>query len=243
MPQTLLLLQARRADDPMAAHERQCFAAQAGLPVESVTCHDLCRAPPDLALLREYDALTVGGSGDYYVSRGDLPHFEEFLAFLREVVEMGHPTFASCFGYQCLAYALGGELIHDTENTEVGTYELALTEQGAGDPLFEMLPRTFNAQLGHKDRVLSLPEGVVNLASSELSPHQALRVEGKPIWATQFHPELDRETNLDRYFHYMQSYAEYMDEEEKVAAEQRFAESPEVSHLLPRFFELIEGPR
>lgn len=241
MPPTLLLLQARLPDDPMAAHERRCFAQQAKLPLKNVVCHDLLGGPPDMAQLQEHDALTVGGSGDYYVTHRDLPHFDEFLAFLREVVDVGHPTFASCFGYQCIAAALGGELVHDPENTEVGTYPLTLTEEGARDPLLGSLPAGFNAQLGHKDRVVSLPDGVINLASSARSPHQALRVVDKPIWATQFHPELDRETNLDRFFHYLQSYAKSMDEEEQKAAEERFAESDEVSGLLGRFFELVDG--
>ena len=51
MPPTLLLLQARLPDDPMAAHEHQCFASQAGLPPDHVVCHDLLQGPPDLARL------------------------------------------------------------------------------------------------------------------------------------------------------------------------------------------------
>ena len=33
---------------------------------------------------------------------------------------------------------MNGEVIHDPENTEVGTYELELTEEGAEDPLFRV---------------------------------------------------------------------------------------------------------
>ena len=235
----VLLLQARRAGDPMAAHELACFVDRCGLPAAHVVPHDLCAGPPILARIREYDALMVGGSGDYYVSRRNLPHFDAFLDLLREVVEAGHPTFASCFGYQSLVEALGGEIIFDSVNTEVGTYPLTLTGEGRSDELFGSLPDRFNAQLGRKDRAVAHPEGVPNLATSQASPHQALRVPNRPIWASQFHPELDRKANEDRYRHYLDGYAPHMSAEELAAALERFDDSPEASDLLRRFMELV----
>ena len=69
----MLLLQARRSADPMREHEHRCFVSRAGLPAANVIPHDLCDGPPSPASLSRYDALTVGGSGEYYVSRGNLP--------------------------------------------------------------------------------------------------------------------------------------------------------------------------
>ena len=106
----VLLLQGRRADDPMAAHEYACFVDRCCLPVAHVESYDLCDGPPTLSQVREYDALMVGGSGDYYVPDANLPHFEGFLDLLSEVVEIGLPMFASCFGYQSLVEALGNAL-------------------------------------------------------------------------------------------------------------------------------------
>jgi GMP synthase (glutamine-hydrolysing) len=235
----ILLLQARRADDPMASHEHVCFVDGCGLPAENVVPSDLCSGPPSLARLRGYDALMVGGSGDYYVSEANLPHFAGLLELLRDVVEVGLPMFASCFGYQSLVEALGGEIVFDPANTEVGTFELKLTEEGRSDELFGGLPPKFDAQMGHKDRAVSHPEGIPNLASSEASPFQALRVPNKPIWASQFHPELDRRANEDRYRHYLEGYASHMTAEEREAAFERFRESPQASGLLRRFIELV----
>ncbi len=223
----------------MAAHERGCFVEKTGLPAGNVLVHDLCAGPPSLADVREHDALTVGGSGDYYVSDGNLPFFESFLDLLRDVVAVGHPTFASCFGYQSLVTALGGEVVKDVANTEVGTYVLTLTADGRADELFGELPDRFNAQLGRKDRAVRLPDGIPNLASSEANPFQALRVRGAPIWATQFHPELDRATNADRYLHYLEGYASHMSDEDRANALDRFRDSPETSGLLRRFVALI----
>ena len=223
----------------MAAHEHRCFVGQTGLPVGNLVVHDLCAGPPSLANVRGYDALMVGGSGDYYVSDGNLPHFESFLGLLREVVAAGHPTFASCFGYQSIVEALGGEILKDVSNTEVGTYVLTLTNDGRADELFGLLPDRFNAQLGRKDRAVRHPDGIPNLASSEACPFQALRIRGAPIWATQFHPELDRATNADRYLHYLEGYAAHMSDEDKSNALDRFRDSPETSGLLRRFVELV----
>ena len=238
MQPKVLLLQARRDDDPMAAHEHSCFVDRSGLPAERVVPHDLCAGPPPVALVRAYDALMVGGSGEFYVSDANLPHFGRFLDLLREVVEMGLPMFASCFGYQSLVEALGGEIIFDPANTEVGTFVLTLTDDGRSDELFGRLPASFSAQMGHKDRAVAHPTGVPNLASSEASPFQALRVPDKPIWASQFHPELDRTANEDRYRHYLEGYAPHMSAEEQAAALERFHDSPEASGLLRQFVEL-----
>ncbi len=239
MKPRILLLQARDDDDPMAEHEHRCFADQSGLPIENVVVHDLCAGPPTLAQVRDFDCLMVGGAGDYYVSKQNLPHFEETLDLLREIVAARHPTFASCFGYQCLVAALGGEIVFDAANTEVGTYDLMLTEEGRRDELFGAMPDRFPAQLGRKDRAVRHPDGIPNLAQSEACPLQALRVPGAPIWATQFHPELDRETNADRYRHYLVGYAPHMSDEEMAAALERFVESPEASSLLQRFLDLV----
>ena len=237
----ILLLQARRADDPMKGQEFDCFVDKTGLPADRVVPHDLCEGPPAAAALRRFDAVMVGGSGDFYVSNGDLPAFEGTLDFLREVVRRRHPMLASCFGYQCLVQALGGEIFHDPENMEVGTYELTLTESGKADPLFGELPETFLAQLGHKDRAIVHPVSLPNLASSPRSPFQAFRIPGQPIWATQFHPELDRATNLQRFRNYIGGYAVHLTEEGREAQVALFRESPEASDLLRRFLKLVFG--
>jgi GMP synthase (glutamine-hydrolysing) len=237
----ILLLQARNEDDPMRHAERRSFAEKTGLQLSQIVPHDLLGGPPELAALKTHDALMVGGSGDYYVSNRSLPHFDAQVDFLREVVDRGHPMFASCFGFQILVAALGGEVTYDPDSMEVGTYRLEVSEAGRADPLMGRLPMAFDAQMGRKDRASRLPEGVVNLASSERNPYQALRVPGRPIWATQFHPELDLETNLERFFRYLEGYAELLSPEEQRLAAENFRESPHTEALLPGFLDLVFG--
>jgi len=236
----VLLLQAREPDDPMARHEHRCFADAMGLALEAVRPHDLCQGPPPPTALRHHDAVMVGGSGAFNVSSGNLPRFEAYLDFLRDVVQRAHPAFLSCYGYQSIVRALGGRVIHDPPRAEVGTYELTLTPEGRADPLFGALPDRFMAQFGHKDRADRPADGIPNLAASPLSPYQALRIPGKPVWATQFHPELDRDTNLERLLTYWAAYGP-ADEADRQAAIDKFEPSPETSRLLPGFLRLVFG--
>ena len=141
----------------------------AGIGEENVIPFDLLSGVPTLSDVRKCDVLMIGGSGDYYVSKQNLPRFQDVLDLLAEVVAVGHPTFASCFGFQLMVQALGGQIVYDPQQMEVGTYELTLTDEGVNDDLFSYLPDRFFGQLGHKDRADQLPDGFLNLASSENS--------------------------------------------------------------------------
>jgi GMP synthase (glutamine-hydrolysing) len=210
MTPRILLLQARRESDDARFDEHRSFARQANLPQEYIVPYDLLKSTPTLDDITRYDALMVGGSGEYYVSKGNLPGYESVLDTLRKAVDIGHPTFASCFGFQLLVAALGGAISYDEANMEVGTFELTLTRAGQQDELFQRMPARFPAQLGHKDRVEIIPPKVHNLAISDKSPCQALRVPGKPIWATQFHPELSAEENRRRFRQDLDGYAPWI---------------------------------
>ena len=237
----LLLLQARNPDDPVRDEERQSFSEKSGLPVEQIIPHDLLTGPPSMATVKRFDAVMVGGSGDYYVSKRSLPEFDSQLESLATIAENGFPMFASCFGFHILVQALGGEIIHDPDSVEVGTYDISLTAEGRADPLFGKLPPVFAAQLGRKDRAASLPGGVLHLASSQRCPFQSFRIAGKPIWATQFHPELDLESNRLRFDRYLKGYAKHMSEAEREEARRRFKPSPDTDYLLSAFLRLVCG--
>lgn len=238
----MLLLQARQPDDPAIEHERECFVEKSGLASEQVVGHDLLTGVPTLEQVRAHRALLIGGSGAFDVSRANLPRFESLLALLGEVVEVGHPMFGSCFGYHLLIKSLGGEIVRDQERSEVGSFEVALTDDGREDPLFGGLPDRFIAQMGHKDRPTRQPSGVLNLAASPRSPFQALRVPGKPVWAAQFHPELDVADNLRRIELYADDYTSAFGENSVASMRARSRPSPEASTLLRRFVALLSTP-
>ena len=234
-----LLLQARDDGDPGRQHEQQCFAETLGLPVESLACWDLLGGVPQAADLEHIDMLLVGGSGDYSVL-DDLPFVHEFLDFVSDVVlTQAFPTFASCFGFQALVQAGGGELVRDPAQAEVGTFNIDVSEAGRRDVLLGSLFPTFKAQLGHKDRVERMPSGIVSLAASARAPCQALHVEGTLIYGTQFHPELSRESNIYRFKLYRQRYKNSAADDTSSVLD-TLADTPRASALLPRWVELVQ---
>jgi len=234
----MLLLQARKPDDVMLAHEHECFADTLGVDQDRLIPHNLCSGPPPIEQAMRYDAVLVGGSGEYSVSKNNLPEQDGYLELLGELVARNKAMFASCFGFHGMVQALGGEVIRDAEHMEVGSFELTLTEHGARDELFGKLPARFWAQEGHSDRAARMPEGLPCLASSALAPFQGLRVPGASIWATQFHPELDFDSSFSRFEYFLTHQGK---PEEAEAMRARLRQSPEASSLLRAFHELVFG--
>ena len=233
-----LLIQARNPDDPVRHEEQVAFAAQIGVLTEQIVPVDMLRGTLDPALLTDVDCVLVGGSGEYSVL-DDHAGIQGGIAFLGHCAERGFPTFGSCFGFQALTLALGGTVVHDGDNAEVGTFWLETTPAAADDPVFCTLPERFLAQEGHKDRASVLPAGVTNFARSERCPYQGFRVNGQPVYATQFHPELTGPAQSRRFRRYWDHYAHFFGEEEALRILHGFADSPEASALMSVFVDEV----
>ena len=131
-----------------------------------------------------------------------------------------------------------GGLVDRTYGEPIGAVPITLTDQGAEDPLLGVLPPTFDAFLGHKEAVHTLPRGAVLLASSATCPVQAFRL-GSRVYATQFHPELDNDglvTRIEVYRHY--GYFEPAGASALIDSA-RAARVTEPPRLLARFVELF----
>ncbi|MBW3541972.1 MAG: type 1 glutamine amidotransferase [Planctomycetes bacterium] len=234
-----LLLQVRNPGDPMRGHEVRSFARVLDCAPERIVVFDLLSGSVSPAQLQGVDMLLLGGSG-HYSAAGEGVWLERAMESLRLVYESRCPTFASCWGFQALARALGGRVVHDLSHAEVGTHELFLTPAGRTDPVFSPLGERFYGQMGHEDRVVELPPGATLLASSALVENQAYRFDDRPIYCTQFHSELNRDDLLLR----VQTYPKYI---ERIAGlpPERFPEllkdSPETEPLLRRFVRLVFG--
>ena len=235
-PVKYLLLQARNPGDPAGPHECDAFVEEMRLEPGELVPWDLLAGRPTPDVMAEIDCVLVGGSGEYGVNdTAENPWLHEFFAFMGDLADEGFPTFASCFGFQALVVAGGGTVVTDKNRAEVGTFPLYTTEAGAEDPLFAALVPEFKAQFGHKDHVTVLPSTMVHLARSERSPYQALKVDGKPIYATQFHPELSMEAYRERAVNYADAYtkAGFADSFEDIMA--GFRDSESASGLLRHF--------
>ncbi len=236
-----LLLQARGADEEMRAHELACFARSMSVPADQFATFDLVGDSLGALNPDDYCAFLIGGSGDYNGYNQDA-WLLAALQFVREVLIAGRrPTFGCCFGLHLLGRALGAEVIHDEDRREVGTFSLNATSAVADCPIFHKLPATFWAQQGHNDRLTSLPEGATLLCLNETIPVQAFRLEERPVWATQFHPELDVEANRTRYIRYIVNYVGPGGPapDDPVIASLR--ETPHATALLSRFAALVRA--
>lgn len=244
-----LLLQVRDADDPVRRQEVECFAAAIGCGVDRISTHSLLGGAPTGRLLNRHDAVLIGGSGAYSAARAEANGIERPApawlepAFdaLRHLHACSKPAFASCWGFQAFCRAIGGDCVHDLAHAELGPTEMQLTTAGAADPLFgSVLPERFFAHAGHEDRVTKLPAGATLLASSDTVANQAIVFAGKPIYATQFHPELTAAALIER----VAAYPKYVQQIAGVPlAEFRHdvVDTPEANGLLPRFVEIALG--
>ncbi len=233
------LLQARNPGDRARDDELSAFCKQLGVPLSWIRPVDVLSEDPLIAS-RGADVVLVGGAGEYSVL-DDHPAIRRFVAAVAALACDGRPMFASCFGFQALVLGLGGEILADHDNAEVGSYDLELTAEGAGDRLFSGMPQHFVAQLGHKDRAASLPAPLVNLARSTACPYQAVTIPGAPVYATQFHPELDADANRQRFLSYYTEYGRLFGEEEARRKLEAHRDSSAANALMRRFVEDVVG--
>lgn len=200
-----VLVSLRDPTDPMSQQELRCFRESTGiadLEVAYASAGEL-----NEKLLDEAAMLFFGGSGAYSVLDSH-PWVRDMLDKLVVTVDRKIPSWASCFGFQGLALALGGEVNNDDDRTELGAFEVDLTPAGTTDPLFGHLPGSFPVQLGHHDHVDRLPPGVTLLVSGRKIHNQAFKVNDAPFWASQFHPELRKATTIERWNYYRALYAD-----------------------------------
>ena len=188
----ILLLQIRE-DEPSIEEEFAEFVRYSGLRADQFSQLNTYRCPDfDPAMIEEFDALFVGGSSDASVLQPDEFTFvTRCKKMLRQCYQRAIPVFASCFGFQIAVEELGGKVILDKDNMEMGVYPMQLTDAAATDPLFHDCPNTFWAVSGHKERAVILPDDTILLAYSELCPYHAFKLKGRPFYGFQFHPEVD----------------------------------------------------
>lgn len=193
-------MQARDPDDPMTRHELECITRRLGADDVAVRARNALETDADASWLDGVDGLILGGSGAYSVHH---PESERWVTPLRRLLEKALerdvPGFGICFGHQLLGYHLGAEVHTDDSFAEVGTVDVALTDAGRDDPLFDGLEPTFAAHTGHSDYVTSIPSDVELLASNPTLDTQAFRMRGTRFYTTQFHPDLTGAEAVARY--------------------------------------------
>ncbi len=189
------VLLATRAEDVPADEEYALFLRYTGLEERDLVRVRLEAEPMPRLDLDALSGIFVGG-GPFNASDPDeeksaVQHRveAEFQTLLDDVVARDFPFLGACYGVGTLGVHQGA-VIDRTYREPISVVTVSLTEDGASDPLLEALPREFEAFVGHKEAITTLPASATLLASSPACPVQMFRV-GRNVYATQFHPELD----------------------------------------------------
>ncbi|MFT6915552.1 MAG: GMP synthase (glutamine-hydrolyzing) [Motiliproteus sp.] len=233
----ILLLQIR--NDAATRHEElHSFARFSGLAVSQFRVLNLFDTPVfGTGVVQGFDALYVGGSSEASVMDAALyPFVDPAQALLRHCIAIRLPVFASCFGHQLAAQALGVEIVRDEQQFEMGTLPISLTAQARSDPLYRDVPDGFMAVSVHRERALTVPRGCTALAFTAACNH-AFKVDAAPFWTTQFHPEVSKAILVKRLTIFKDKYTSGDDQLQQVL--DSAVETPESNALLRTFVDRV----
>jgi len=235
---TFLLLQIRQGQS-VRDEELASFLRYSGLPDGAITVLNLFDTPHfSASVVEPYTAVFVGGASEASVLEpAEYPFVVDAQALLRHCVAIDKPVFASCFGFQLAVLALGGEIVQEVAEFEMGTLPMTLTPAAQQDPLMCAVKNHFLAVSVHREKAVALPPSCTLLAHTAQCCH-AFRVTGKPFWAFQFHPEVDRATLVQRLTVYKSQYTQddaHLDEIIRTAEE-----TPEANALLRYFVDWVD---
>lgn len=234
---TVRLIQVRLKPE-IEAEEYNTFLDRTGLSRHQLLATNVVKEPLDDRLLDGADAVIIGGAGAFSVTE-TYDWTDSLTRLVHQIHDLRTPLFGSCWGHQFIAKAFGGSVIDDAERTEIGCFSVNLTPAGRADKLFGGFPPTFMANMGHQDRVDRLPEGAIELAASSVSPYQVFRFVDRPIYGTQFHSELNAETERARLYVYRDQYPILHDEESFQSIISSLRRTTEVDDLLNRFLRMF----
>ncbi|CAM1502346.1 Fc.00g043300.m01.CDS01 [Cosmosporella sp. VM-42] len=126
-------------------------------------------------------------TGSKHSAFEDDPWIVKLVDFVKEVhTKTSKPVVGICFGHQIVGRALGANVGVNPGGWEISVVEVPFNEEG--QKVFGVSSLELHQM--HRDAVLEVPEGVVNLGSSPACKVQGLYEPGR-ILTLQSHPEFD----------------------------------------------------
>ncbi len=233
----ILLLQIRDGEQ-VRREEHHSFAEYCGVKLHQIDILNVFDTPefPE-SIADDYDALLIGGASEANVLKPDQYGFIQGCQnLIQHCAETAKPVFASCFGFQLAVLALGGQILNRNIGFEMGVIPIRLAANAAADLLYHDTPDKFSAVSVHRQYADTLPPGCQLLAYTDQCVH-SFRLKGKPFWAFQFHPEVDKATLIERLTFYKSHYTEGDGQLEQVL--NSAVDTPEANILLRKFVDRV----
>ena len=233
----ILLLQIRDNRN-VRVEEHQSFANFSKIEphqIEILNVFDTPSFKPNL--IDNYDALYVGGASEANVLEPEkYPFVKNCIKLLRYAAEISKPTFASCFGFQLAVLAFGAIILNKAKDYERGTVKISLTDKAKSDLVYQGIQDRFPAVSVHRQYASTIPEPLEILAYTGQCVH-SFKYKNKPLWAFQFHPEVDRDTLVKRLTIFSRHYTDNAEHLKEVLGSA--VETPESNILLGNFVERV----
>ena len=233
----ILLLQIRDNHN-VRIEEHKSFANFSKLGLHQIEILNVFDTPSfKTNLLDSFDALYVGGASEASVLEPEkYPFINNCIELLGYAAEISKPTFASCFGFQLAVLAFGGVILNKDKDYEMGTVKISLTNKAKSDLVYQGIEDRFPAVSVHRQYASTIPEPLEALAFTEQCIH-SFKYKNKPLWAFQFHPEVDRNTLVKRLTIFSRHYTDNAEHLKEVL--DSAVETPESNILLGNFVERV----
>jgi GMP synthase-like glutamine amidotransferase len=125
-----------------------------------------------------FDGLIILGGPMHAGDDAGYPAFPALLALIRRFHAQGKPIFGICLGAQLIARAFG-KTVYRFGGCEVGYLPVAITAEGANDPLLAGLAAEQRIMQRHEDS-FDLPARAVLLMRNDICANQAFRRAARP---------------------------------------------------------------
>lgn len=149
----------------------------------------------------QVDALVLsGGAPDVASEAGRMGNNGDYLD------NADFPILGICAGMQFMATHFGGST-GPAVRAEFGRTRLYVDVE---DLLFQGVPKDFDVWESHNDEVKTVPEGFEVLAHSDTCIVEAMRSLNRPLYAVQFHPEVENtEFGMDIFRNFLKAVEEW----------------------------------
>lgn len=105
-----------------------------------------------------------------------------------EIFSSGIPVLGICYGMQLMSHVLGGKVEHSSKRE----YGRAYININNNEGLFEGFNSSeeLDVWMSHGDKVTAIPEGFIQIASTNNCSYAAVMNPDLNFWGVQFHPEV-----------------------------------------------------